>query len=212
MQNAEDLTQEQIEEFLRGSQGIAFRARAGPSGTSLCNEFGGSRICRARQKAAGHDPRLLSKVTRLSLAQTTRLIRQYRQAGVVEAAPYRRRRFPVKYTARDIAVLAEVDRAHEWLSGPATLHILQREYEQFGRADCARLAEISVAHLYNLRCSVSYRKLSAQWGQRGPAPSGSGSGASQIRKDSRAICEWTRCIKAIGRASRVCITSMPWMP
>src|SRR5208283_313227 len=87
---------------------------------------------------------------------------------------YRRRRFPVKYTARDIAVLAEVDRAHEWLSGPATVHILKREYEQFGRAECARLAEISVAHLYNLRRSLQYRKLAAQWEPTRPSTVGIG--------------------------------------
>jgi transposase InsO family protein len=105
----------------------------------------------------------LSKVTGLSLPQMTRLIRQYRQRGVVEGAAYRRRRFPVKYQKRDIALLAEVDRAHNWLSGPATVRIVMREHGQFGKTEFARLAEISVAHLYNLRRSAGYRKMVAQW-------------------------------------------------
>jgi hypothetical protein len=93
----------------------------------------------------------------------TRLIRQYRAEGVVIAAAYRRRSFPSKYNSQDIALLAELDRAHNWLSGPATVHILKREQEQFGKSEYARLAGISVAHLYNLRRSMSYRKLAAKW-------------------------------------------------
>ncbi len=62
-----------------------------------------------------------------------------------------------------MALLAEVDKAHDWLSGPATVHILKREYEQFGKSEHARLAHISVAHLYNLRRSARYRKLAARW-------------------------------------------------
>jgi transposase InsO family protein len=105
----------------------------------------------------------LSKVTGLSLPQMTRLIRQYRQRGVVEAVAYWRRRFPAKYTGRDVALLAEVDRAHGWLSGPATVRILKREHEEFGKAEYAQLAGIAVAHVYNLRRSAGYRKLAARW-------------------------------------------------
>ena len=89
----------------------------------------------------------LSKVTGLSLPQMTRLIRQYHSDGAVEAVAYRRRRFPTRYTSRDVALLAEVDRAHDWLNRPATVHILKREYEQFGKPEHAHLAQISVAHL-----------------------------------------------------------------
>jgi hypothetical protein len=116
----------------------------------------------------------LSKVTGLSLPQITRLIGKYCQEGVVEAVAYRRRRFRVVYTDRDIAVLAKVDRAHEWLNGAATVRILKREYEQFGRAECVRLAEISVSHVYNLRRSVPYRKQAAQWEPTRPSAIGIG--------------------------------------
>jgi hypothetical protein len=54
--------------------------------------------------------------------------------------------------------LAEVDRAHERLSGPATRHILEREHVRFGKAEYARLAHISIGHLYNLRASAGYRQ------------------------------------------------------
>ncbi len=101
------------------------------------------------------------KVTGLSEAQSTRLIRVFLDHGEVRAQPYQRHTFAAKYTAEDIALLAEVDRAHGRLSGPATRWILQRAYEQFGEKQYERLAKITVAHLYNLRASARYRNQAA---------------------------------------------------
>jgi transposase InsO family protein len=164
MQNAEQLTQEQIQEFLKGSRTIEF------TGQKRAELYGFVQQVLVAQEYAlqGKNERgairaYLCKVTGLSLAQMTRLIRKYRQEGVVEAVMYRRRRFPSKYNQQDIVLLAEVDRAHDWLSGPATVRILSRECEQFGKKEFARLAGISVAHLYNLRRSVRYRKVAARW-------------------------------------------------
>lgn len=164
MQNAEVLTQEQIEKFLEGSQTIEF---AGQNRAEVYQFV--ERVLVAQEYAVQGKKRrgairaYLGKVTGRSLPQMSRLIRKYRQEGLVEAVRYRRRRFPTKYTSRDVALLAEVDSAHDWLSGPATVRILKRENEQFGKAEYARLAEISVAHLYNLRSSARYRKLAAHW-------------------------------------------------
>ena len=97
----------------------------------------------------------------MSRSQTTRLIRAFLDHGVVQVAPYQRHSFPARYMAEDIALLAEVDRAHERLSGPATRRILEREYEQYGNQQYERLAKISVAHLYNLRASARYRNQAA---------------------------------------------------
>jgi transposase InsO family protein len=99
----------------------------------------------------------VEKVTAMSAAQTTRLIRAFLDKGVVQAAPYQRHSFSAVYTPEDIGLLADVDRAHARLSGPATRRILQREYEQYGNQAYQRLAKISVAHLYNLRASACYR-------------------------------------------------------
>ena len=54
-------------------------------------------------------------------------------------------------------MLARVDRAHERLSGPATQHILKREFEVYGKVEFERLAAISNGHLYNLR-ATSHRR------------------------------------------------------
>jgi len=164
MQNAEELTGEQIRSFLKGSETIEF------AGQNRADLYGWVQRVLVAQEYAGQDKKTrgairayIVKVTGRSVPQIARLIRQYRAEGVVEAAPYRRRRFPVKYSREDVARLAAVDRAHGWLSGPATVRILRRECEQFRKTEYARLAEISVAHLYNLRHSPGYRKLAAKW-------------------------------------------------
>jgi transposase InsO family protein len=164
MQNAETLTGEQIREFLQGSQTIEF---TGPGRAEryqfVQRVLVAQEYVRQGKQQRGVIRAYLSKVAGLSLPQITRLIRTYRQRGVVEEAVYRRRRFPVKYTEQDVRLLAQLDRAHGWLSGPATVCILKREQGEFGKTEYARLAEISVAHLYNLRRSVRYHKLVAEW-------------------------------------------------
>jgi transposase len=159
MQNAEGLNGPQIEEFLKGSEGIGFsgESRAGTykwvEQLLVAQEYGVQ-----SRKLRGMIRKYASRITGLSLPQMTRLIRSYRQTGAVELKPSRRRRFPGKYTDRDIALLAKVDGAHERLSGPATLHILKREHARYGKAEYARLAGISVSHIYNLRGSLKYRR------------------------------------------------------
>ena len=59
----------------------------------------------------------------------------------------------------DVELLASVDEAHETYSGPATRRILEREYRRDpGRQEYARLASISVSHIYNLRRERGYRQ------------------------------------------------------
>jgi transposase InsO family protein len=108
--------------------------------------------------ARGLVRRYIEKISGLSRAQLTRLIARYTATGRVEATVYRRRHFPQRYTRADIELLASVDEAHETLSGPATRRILEREHEVYKRPEYARLAGISVAHLYNLRHHQRYRE------------------------------------------------------
>jgi transposase InsO family protein len=171
MQNAENLSQEQIREFLRSSRKIEFagcrRAEvyAWVERTLAAQGYGG-----LGKTGRGLIRAYAQKVTGLSASQMTRLIRTYLDTGGVREQPYQRHRFPSRYTDQDIALLAEVDRVHERLSGPATRCILRREYEQFGRKEYVRLAQISVAHLYNLRHSARYRNQAAVYEPTRPTP------------------------------------------
>ncbi len=114
--------------------------------------------CQQGKAARGLIRRYIETMTGMSRAQVTRLIGRFTASGRVQLTVYRRRRFPEHYTRTDIELLASVDEAHETLSGPATRRILEREVQLYGKQEYARLAGISVAHLYNLRKSRRYRE------------------------------------------------------
>ena len=118
----------------------------------------GQEYAKQGKSARGLVRRYIEKMTGLSRAQVTRLIARYSATGRVQPTVYRRRRFPERFTRADIELLASVDEAHETLSGPATRRILEREVGLYGKQEYARLAGISVAHLYNLRKSQRYRE------------------------------------------------------
>ncbi len=170
MQEVEFVDAEAMRAFLSASNGIQFAGQdreevyGWVKATLVKQEyFAQTKKCRGLIRA------YLSKVTGLSLAQITRLIRQYRQTSDLRPGSGRRHRFPKKYSDSDIALLAEVDRVHERLSGPATRHILQREYHKYGKQNFVRLAEISVSHLYNLRRSTAYRQRLAAFKETRPS-------------------------------------------
>src|SRR5580704_12198922 len=111
--------------------------------------------------------RYVARMTGLSRAQVARLIAGYADTGHVKAAPYRRRRFPARYTKSDVELLAYVDKSHGNLSGPATKRILEREY---GQSVYQRLSGISVAQLYRFRNSENYRKKNISYQPTRPTP------------------------------------------
>jgi transposase InsO family protein len=171
MRNAESLTNSQITEFLKASAEIEFSGQSRPEVYAWVEKMLVDQEYQQQQKKQrGAIRAYLSKVAGLSLAQITRLIRAHARTGKVEARAYRRQRFAAKYTPADIALLAQVDRAHERLSGPATRHILKRELAEFDDRRFTRLAEISVAHLYNLRNGAAYRKVAAVFEPTRPSP------------------------------------------
>ena len=171
MQNAEHLNQEQIQEFLESSAEIEFAGRgraeiyAWTERVVVAQEF-----ARLSRKERGLIRAYIGKMTGLSPAQITRLIRTYLDSGSVQERLYHRHQFARHYTDADIALLAEVDRAHERLNGAATRRILEREYLEFGKQEFRRMAGISVSHLYNLRQSARYRKRAAVFEATRPSP------------------------------------------
>ena len=164
MQYAESVTPARLQEFLDASAGIEFTGQSRSEVYAWVEKIlVDQQYACQEKKQRGIIRQYLSKVSGLSLPQMTRLIRAYANTGKVVARRYRRHRFHRVYTAADVALLVGVDNAHERLSGPATRHILKREYDEFGKREFVRLAKISVGHLYNLRNSAAYRKQAAVW-------------------------------------------------
>ena len=159
METGQGLSLEQIRAFLEASDEVAFegRNRAEVYGwvNRILEEHNYDKLGRAER---GLLRRYVEKMTGLSRAQTTRLIGRHLCGEPVRAQVYRRHRFSARYRREDIELLAAVDAAHETLSGPATQKILQREFHDYGDLRYRRLAELSVAHLYRLRQSRTYRR------------------------------------------------------
>jgi hypothetical protein len=160
MENLDRLTVAEMEEFLESHRKVKMDA----AGDGVAYELI-ERVLRVQQyrrlkkSAKGTVRRFLAKVTGLSRAQVTRLIGRWRQTKRVERQPARRSAFPRRYSTADAALLADVDAAHEDLSGPAVRRILQREFTVYGDPAYERLANISASHIYNLRRSAAYRKV-----------------------------------------------------
>ena len=158
MEYGEKLSLEQIRAFLEASDEVRFQGQDRQELYEWVERtLRQQDYPRLGRPAKGLMRRYLAKMTGLSRAQTARLIHGYQTNQQVKPRTYRRRRFPQRYTATDIELLAELDTAHETLSGPATQKILQREFHDFSDQRFQRLAELSVAQLYRLRHSRIYR-------------------------------------------------------
>ena len=158
MHDSRPLTFDELRSFLCSSQALVFSGQlrthtyAWIERTLRC--YGYAQRTRAEK---GLLRQYLQKLTGLSRAQVTRLLTQFCQTSQVRLRGYQRHHFPRTFTRADLLLLAQVDQAHDRLSGPATVAILRREYKLFGRREFARLNTISVAHLYRLRQSKAYR-------------------------------------------------------
>jgi transposase InsO family protein len=150
-------TLEQVKSFIEGSQKVEFRGLNAAEKYNWIEEvLKRFRYPKLQKEGKGLIKSYLLKVTGYSRAQLTRLIRLYQQSGKIKPAKYQRHRFPQRYSAEDVALLAKTDELHGWLSGPATKKILERENEVYGHYEYASIAAISVAQIYNLRRSQRY--------------------------------------------------------
>lgn len=159
MQAAENMSLEQIQTFLEASEEVEFKAGNKEDLYDWVNQtLRHLHYCKLKRSERGLVRRYVSKMTGRSRAQVTRLLGRYLRGEPVQPKPYRRRRFPQRYTREDIELPAAVDEAHGTISGPATRKILQRARYDFHDARYTRLAELSVAQLYRLRKSRAYRQ------------------------------------------------------
>jgi len=159
----------QIEEFLRANAVIEFL----PWGDDAERYAHISRVLKRFDYAQrtrlerGILLRYLRLTSHYSRAQLNRLVARW-HSNRLAVAPLRKRfqapraPFARKYSMTDVALLVEVDRAYEDTCGTAITHVLKRAY-QSGDIRFERLADLSVAHLYNLRKSTGYQSRRASF-------------------------------------------------
>lgn len=149
-----------MEEFVGGTQGMDFDPLTGNAAYELIERvLQGSGYRKLSKGEKGVVKRFLEKATGLSRAQITRWITCWGRTRRVKRKAAKRPKFKASYQAQDVRLLAEVDAAHEDLSGPAVRRILKREFEIYGHLEFERLAGISVSHIYNLRQGATYRRI-----------------------------------------------------
>jgi len=153
-------TIEQVTQFLEGSEALGLRGVSVEERYRWIEEvLKRFRYYRLKRAQKGVLRRYIEKVSGYSRAQVSRLIREYGRRGGLRRPRYKRHQFPRRYTTSDIALLASTDELHNYLSGPATKKILERECEVYGHSEFAHICRISIAHLYNLRRTHIYRSM-----------------------------------------------------
>ncbi|MFO7773147.1 MAG: integrase [Dehalococcoidia bacterium] len=163
-------TVEQVRQFLEGSEVIEFRGLTTKERYCWIQEvlirFAYHQLKRDEK---GVIRRYIAKVTGYSRSQVSRLIAEYKRTGRLKKTEYRRHQFPRRYTPAEIELLARTDELHGWLSGPATKKIMEREYEVYAHLEFGNIYRISVAHLYNLRRSNTYRNTTRRFVKTKPS-------------------------------------------
>ena len=159
MQDGEKLSLGQIQALVEATEPLDFRGKGREGVYEWITQVLRRQSYRTHGRPArGLLRRYVETMTGRSRAQVTRLIARYLEHSEVKEVQHRRHKFARHFTPADIELLAEVDEAHETLSGPATKKILEREFAQYHHAEYERLATISVAHIYNLRGRPRYRQ------------------------------------------------------
>jgi len=176
----------QLTAFLEGTLDVDFRSQGNDAERygfigSVVARFAYRRL---RRVDKGVVMRYLGRTTGYSRQHLTRLIGRCLK-GQKLTKRYRRpaQGFVRKYTAADVTLLAQTDALHQTLSGPATRCLMQRAFTVYGDARYARLATLSVGHLYNLRRRAGYQATRLHWtktkghsvpigARRAPAPDG----------------------------------------
>lgn len=166
-------TIEQIREFLVGTSDVAFSI---PADESTLRAFVATVIRRFRYFSLTKAQRGVlfayrRRLTGYSRQHLSRLIAHYRDTQSLKPLDRASRtRFARNYSPEDVTLLAETDSLHHTLSGPVTKVLLIRAFATFGESRFARLSQISVSHLYNLRASDPYRKQRLVWQRTRPSP------------------------------------------
>ena len=187
-------TLEQVRQVLEGTQALEFRTAEDDDEQRYAWIDQVLRRLGYRQLGRGDRGAVLAYLQRLSgysRAQVTRLVSKW-MAGkrLVKSYQAPEHAFARRYTAADVALLAEVDRALGTPSRPATACVLRRQRDVFGDKRFERLGSLSVGHLYNLRHSGGYRAQRVEVTQAHATAHTQARGGRALRA-RRAVDMWT---------------------
>jgi len=151
----------EMEDFLNGSQSIAFAVVSTKDERyeaieRILKRFGYTSL---KRQDKGVVIKFLMKISGYSRQQLTRMIERHRTQGQLVRRQKTTNGFEKKYTNEDIRLLTELDKRHDTPNGMMVKKLCERAYQQFDEEAYLRLSEISVSHIYNLRKSSAYKKI-----------------------------------------------------
>jgi transposase InsO family protein len=159
----------ELQAFLDGTMAVDFAVAADERYDFIARtvrRFGYGRLKRPEKAVV---LRFLERVSGYSRQQLSRLVKRGgERRQLIKRYRASRTSFARTYTSADVLLLAATDTLHGTLSGLATKKLMERAFGVFGDARYARLAIISVAHLYNLRQQTGYQRQRRVWTKTRP--------------------------------------------
>jgi len=160
----------EVKKFLKSSSKVEFRRRKREEAYCWMEKtMERFRYCSLSKEDKGIMKQYLKKVTGYSRAQITRFIAQYKETGGIKERLYKRNRFTKRYTMEDIRLLAETDELHNFPNGVALKKILKRMAVIYGDKRYENISNISMQHIYNMRKSVLYLRITKNYKKTKPA-------------------------------------------
>ncbi|MFT7009115.1 MAG: hypothetical protein ACJAXJ_003663 [Colwellia sp.] len=134
-------TIETLENFIQGNQAVAFTVLGDKSERY---QFIQKTLIKFRYIALskpdkGVVNRYIRKVTGYSRQKISRLIKQYKDVGIIKWRPCRSNGFSKTYDKKDIKLLVEMDTRHEDSCGHAIKKLCERAYTKFAQEEYKRL-------------------------------------------------------------------------
>jgi transposase InsO family protein len=147
-----------IKAFLDGTDKVEIKVSKEARYAWIAGTLKRTNYFKLSKKDKGPVREYMERMTDYSWSQLKRLVAQYRETQWIGRSRYPRNTFTKRYTHSDTLLLAQTDEAHQTLSGPTTKKLFERAYQVYGDQAYARLATISVSHIYNLRQSDLYER------------------------------------------------------
>jgi hypothetical protein len=163
--------------FLNGSEQTSFIEKGQSQEEAYCwiaqtlQKFS---YAKAKKKDRGRIKKYIQKMTGYSRSQVTRLVAQFLTGGKIQVTKQKRHHFASVYTKEDIGLLAKTDALHDYPNGAALKKILKRMAVEYKVGQFARIAHISVSHIYVLRHTSAYVRMNKRYEKTKPTVSNIG--------------------------------------
>lgn len=128
------------------------------------------RYAHLKRKEKGIVRRYLMCYSGYTESHVDTLIAQYKDKGKIVRAKRTQPSFERIYTRADIKLLAEVADAYEHQNGKALRRAMWEMYHIYGDERFERLAALSVAHLYNLKKTPTFKDAALTYTKTRPTP------------------------------------------